>query len=480
MLFYLLFSIALTAICGGFAYLKFVKKADFHGEKYSRLMKILAVTYFLLMFMNLFLPDGFVLSKSEETLADMNAVYENTVRWLNCTCIIVIPLLAFYDNKCLNKVAAYFCLPASLLYAYSYSVIIQSLTSENGRGIRTIRFFSEEFKAFLIDERFRGVLFALLCLLQIGLLFFFLLKNCKDLKFEKGEVLPFLLVVAGLMILSISTYTPQYYIGYTELVFKRFSWTHLLVFLWMTAEVVVLYFLFRDKPREVKRMLLIAMSISLLFQFNQVFTAIGEIRVQKFPLQLCNIGSYLLLILLVSKNEKLFHFAIIVNVVGALIAMIVLDVENKGIGYFWNVHYILEHSKLITVPILCLLLKEFQPLQIKDIKHFLIGFAIYFSIAWILGTLCNGIYYRTENDYFKNNFLFMFDKSAAQGLLPWVGALFDIQWSIGPFKLYPIVQMLVFFAFNGMCVLGFFAIYFCGKIGQKRKQKEEAAAPAAA
>lgn len=256
--------------------MKFVKKTDFHEGKYSRVMKILAVVYFLLMFLNLFLPDGFAVSKSEETLAGMNAVYENTIRWLNGTCIIVIPLLAFYDNKCLNKVAAYFCLPASLLYAYSYSVIIQSLTSENGRGLRTIRFFSEEFKAFLIDESFRSVLFALLSLLQIGIFLFFLLKNLKDLKFEKREVLPFLLVVTGLMMLSISTYTPQYYIGYTELVFKRFTWTHLLVFLWMTAEVVLLYFLFRDQPRDVKRMLLIAMSISLLFQFNQVLRRLGK------------------------------------------------------------------------------------------------------------------------------------------------------------------------------------------------------------
>lgn len=477
MLFYLLFSMALLVLCGGFVYLKFVKKTDFHEGKYSRVMKILAVAYFLLMFLNLFLPDGFAVSKSEETLAGMNAVYENTIRWLNGTCIIVIPLLAFYDNKCLNKVAAYFCLPASLLYAYSYSVIIQSLTSENGRGLRTIRFFSEEFKAFLIDESFRSVLFALLSLLQIGIFLFFLLKNLKDLKFEKREVLPFLLVVTGLMVLSISTYTPQYYIGYTELVFKRFTWTHLLVFLWMTAEVVLLYFLFRDQPRDVKRMLLIAMSISLLFQFNQVFTSIGEIRVQKFPLQLCNIGSYLLLILLILKSEKLFHFALIVNVVGALVAMIVLDVENKGIGYFWNVHYILEHSKLITVPILCLLLKEFQPLRINDVKHFLIGFAIYFSIAWVLGTLCNGIYQQTDNDYFKNNFLFMFDKSAAEGLLPWVGTLFDIQWNIGPFTIYPIVQTLVFIVFNAMCMLGFFAIYFCGEIGQKRKKKQNVSEP---
>lgn len=193
---------------------------------------------------------------------------------------------------------------------------------------------------------------------------------------------------------------------------------------------------------------------------------------QKFPLQLCNIGSYLLLILLILKSEKLFHFALIVNVVGALVAMIVLDVENKGIGYFWNVHYILEHSKLITVPILCLLLKEFQPLRINDVKHFLIGFAIYFSIAWVLGTLCNGIYQQTDNDYFKNNFLFMFDKSAAEGLLPWVGTLFDIQWNIGPFTIYPIVQTLVFIVFNAMCMLGFFCDLFLW--GNRTETEEKA------
>lgn len=473
MLFYIFFSLALLATCGSLAYLKFIKKIDFNGEKCRRVMQVVAVVYFVLAFLNLFLPDGFAISKSVEELAGMNAVYENTVRWLNGTCLIVIPLVAFYDDKCLKKVAAYFCLPASLLYAYSYSVIIRSLTSEQGRGVNTIRFAGEAFKAFMINETFRSVLFGLFCLLQVGILAFFLLKNLKDLKFAKEEILPFALVSLGILALSISTYTPQYYVGYTDLIFKRFSLTHLLVFVFMTVEIVLLYFAFRDKPREVKRMLLIAMSISLLFQFNQVFTSSGELKVQKFPLQLCNIGSYLLLILLILKSEKLFHFAIVVNVVGALIAMIVLDVENKGIGFFWNMHYILEHTKLIVIPILCLLLKEFEPLKIRDIKHFLIGFASYFAFVWVLGTICNGIWQATGNDYFKNNFLFMFDQKAAQGLLPAVGELFNIVWDLGFCKIYPVVQPLVFFAFNGFCIVGFFAIYFCGKIGEKVKKAEK-------
>ena len=86
------------------------------------------------------------------------------------------------------------------------------------------------------------------------------------------------------------------------------------------------------------------MSLSLLHQFSMMYNVSAELTCFKFPLQLCNLASYLMLFTLLTKNNKLFNFTLIINVVGAVIAMVVLDVDGNGVGYLWNVHYIVEHS----------------------------------------------------------------------------------------------------------------------------------------
>ena len=121
--------------------------------------------------------------------------------------------------------------------------------------------------------------------------------------------------------------------------------------------------------------------------------------------------------------------------------------------------------------ILCLLLKEFKPLEFKDFKHFIIGFSVYYGFVLILGTILNGIARKFDNSYFSVNFLFMFDQDVARGLLPFAGDLFDIKIKMGSFELYPVIQILIFIIFNVICFAVFFIILGCGKI--KIKQNKE-------
>lgn len=213
--------------------------------------------------------------------------------------------------------------------------------------------------------------------------------------------------------------------------------------------------------------MLLALSLALLLQFNQLFGAVS-ISFKRLPLQLCNIGSFLILASLISKNKKIFNFTLIINVAGALFAYAVPDVDGKGIGYLYNMHFILEHTGVVVIPLLCLLLGFIDKPDKNALKDCLKGFCIYFASVWALGTIFNAVAAKTANGFYSANYLFMFDKNAAVKLLPFLGQVFDVKISIGNFIIYPAIQAIVFAVFVVVCV----GVYFVLKLSFGKKQAE--------
>ena len=98
-------------------------------------------------------------------------------------------------------------------------------------------------------------------------------------------------------------------------------------------------------------------------------------------------------------------------------------------------HFILEHTNVIVVPILALLFGLFPRLDKKALKHYLIGFAIYFVSVWLLGSIFNSIALSTGNGFWSANYLFMFDQATAAEFLGFLGDLFNVAWRIGNFTI---------------------------------------------
>jgi hypothetical protein len=170
--------------------------------------------------------------------------------------------------------------------------------------------------------------------------------------------------------------------------------------------------------------------------------------------------------MLAKKSEKIYHFTIIVNVVGALVAIVILDIVKKdsSLTHFFVIHYIVEHTKVMIIPILCLVLKVFKPLTLKSLKHFSVGYTAYWAFILVLGTLSNGFKRMPEfekiSSFFTANHLFMFDKDTARGLIGFTDPLFENGViKLGYFELYPLVQILVYAAFMLICICVFFLIY---------------------
>ena len=223
---------------------------------------------------------------------------------------------------------------------------------------------------------------------------------------------------------------------------------------------------FRKKDKQVQKILLFTLALSLLLQYNQMFGAIS-LNFKRLPFQLCNIGAYLIVISLVTMNRKLFNFTAIVNVVGVLFALAMPDLEGKGLFYLYNMHFILEHTNVLIVPVLALMFGIFPRLDKSALKHCIVGFVIYFLSVWALGTAFNAIALATGNGFYSANYLFMFSAKDAVELLPFTQALFDINFKIGYATFYPVIQLIVFVVFLLVCILLYFVIRLIYKIKDK-------------
>ena len=433
-------------------------------EKLLKLSKILVLIFMSLTFLNVLLPDSFVIGihRLESDLGiDRFDPFQMIIRWFNFSSFVILPIAVFYDKKTFKKVAIYFCLPVAIIYFALIGQILPCYTNPAGTGIVDIRYLPEFVSDLMHNGVLRGMIFVLTSLTQFSTIGLLIYRDWEVVKFKKNEIVPFIL----LLICSIVTILPVYALEgifntYTDAIFYRFSILHFIWILSIVVELVVATLMFKKRSYEDRYILVLVLSLSLFLQFNQLFSSLGELTCKRMPFQLCNIAAYLTLISIVTKDRKLFLFNILINVAGGLIALFVLDVPaDEGILSKGHIHYIVEHHNVIIAPLLALILGIFKPITWKDFKAFALYFTVYYLFVFILGTIFNTIYNldTTNNSYFYCNYLFMFDQATAAKLVGFAGQLFDYKFNIGPVTIYYVIQPLVYIAFfvigTGMFVL---------------------------
>lgn len=428
------------------------------GKKINKANKILVIIYLTLVMLGVFLPDSFVIGIHRLPEGIRLDSFQMIIRWLNYSSFVILPIAAIYDRNIFKKVAIYFCLPIGIIYMCLFGQMIECFTSSSGTGIVDIRYLPEFISLIMRNGIFRGIIFFVTCLVEFTIIALLIIKDYSFLKFKKNEIIPFIV----LLICSILTIMPVYALEgifntYTDFIFYRFSFLHIMWIIILIAEAVLLTIMFRKKSEEDRYILVLILALSLFLQFNQLFSSLGELTCKRMPLQLCNIAAYVILLSIVTKKRNLFLFNILINVAGGLIALFVLDAETDlGILSKGNVHYIVEHHNVILVPILCLTLGVFKPITMKDFKSFVTNFSLYYIVIFIIGTLFNALYVHTGSDYFYCNYLFMFDQETAARLIPFAGKMFDIKFNIGPATIYPLIQPLIYIAFFAIGTAAFF------------------------
>ncbi len=438
-------------------------KINLDKEKQLKLSKILVIVYLSLTFINVLLPDEFVIGI--DSLDYRLSAFQMIMRWFNYIAFAVLPVAVYFNRPTFKKIAIYFCLPVTIIFACMFGEILPYMTSELGTGIADIRYLPAFIPALMRNGVFRGIIFFATILTQLGTIALLILRDWTVVKFKKEDILPFAIILPLLILSMVPVYAPESIFDTdTNIAFKPFIASHFIWIAFMVAEIFVCTVIFKKRSYEDRYILVFIMAITLFLQFNQLFSSLGELTCKRMPFQLCNIAAYLILVSIVSKNRSLFLFNILINVAGGIIAAIVMDVnKDKGILNHGNVHYILEHHNVIVVPLLCLILGIFKPITQKDFKNYAIYFTAYYLFVFILGTTFNAIYKATDSRYFYCNYMFMFDQETAAGLIPFAGKLFDVKIAIGAVTIYPIIQPVIYATFFAIGTGMFYLLKFAVK-----------------
>ena len=459
-MFYILFSTIFIILLSTYLILKYTvfKNSEKFNCVFNKIVKISTIIYCSLTLVKIILPDSFTLSRSAEELGGGYFQSYAILRWFECLPFIVLPIAVYSKNRTFKNIAIYVCTIISIVSIIFYSSHMQFFTSPDGRGLNSISVLSKGFKAFLLNSTFRSIYFGIYTMLQLLIPILLAVQEKHIFNFkDKKEIGLFFLILPFLLASCMPIYVPQYLFGYSNIKFEAFGLMHILWIIYTIAMLVVLYFIFRKKELETKKILLFVLALSLIYQYCQMFGAIS-INVKRFPLQLCNIGAFLILIYLITMNRKIFNFTVIINVVGVLFALAMPDLEGEGLFYLYNMHFVFEHTNVLVIPILTLMFGLFPRLDKTALKHCLIGFVIYFVSVWAIGTMFNAIAVATGNSFYQANYMFMFLPEVAIDFLPFTKVLFDINFKVGYATFYPIIQLIIFVVFVLVCIMMYFAI----------------------
>ena len=280
-------------------------------------------------------------------------------------------------------------------------------------------------------------------------------------------------------------YIPQSLIGYTDLPRASFSTMHLgwMAYIAVLTLVIILYF--KRRPMQDRYLMLVFMTIAQVF--NSMSAVLRGFYISRLPLQLCSIAAFFYLITMLTRNKKLFHFCFVVNLVGGVIAIVLAFFDNPGALAFWNVHYMHEHTFVMVIPIVALALGVFPRLEWRYIPSAIKIFSIYFACCLVVGTFINGYYDVIGHIVGVKplNFFYMQSPEVAVSYLPFATFVGLIEWKFGRFVIYPLLVLVVYFAFVALFLLFFLAMKLgykikdtiSDKLSKSKAKKEENTAP---
>ena len=118
MFYYIFFALALV----GAGAMLFAKLHQRENAIIDKVAKITVVCWMALTFLNLFLPDGFVLRSYDDISSYVSGknIWYAIFRWFNDVAFVVLPIAVFFKKDLFNKITAYLLVAISLANAILY------------------------------------------------------------------------------------------------------------------------------------------------------------------------------------------------------------------------------------------------------------------------------------------------------------------------------------------------------------------------
>ena len=420
------------------------------NKKYFNLfLKILAVIYIIIGFFRFMLADSFiwVINKGiyDGVYYESTDILQSILRWGQNISYVVFAMAIFFKSRLFKNIAIFICLPFSILNTIYFSdfmaYFMGDVLGTVGRGIQT----SYLFRSIYFSVELGIALLIPITFMLIDRHFF----NFKD----KTEWKNFLISLPFIFLALMPVYIPQSFFGYTKISTEALTIGNLIWIGITLSEIVVLYLVFRFKDKRQRFMVCMFLALALFMHYNSLY--LMGFTISRLPLQLCNLGAYFFVFVLIIKKQAFFNFSFLANIVGTLIAMLAPDTSG-GVAGFWNIHFLVEHMQVLVVPMLCMLLRIFPRLKPNAIKHLIIGFSIYFLVCWISGTILNA--YAETGGYGTVNFFYIFDLEKAFGYFPFLSFTENVHFVLfNKFEIWPIFQLIIYAGFLLLCV-GFYFV----------------------
>lgn len=417
----------------------FKNKSD---DKFTLFLKVLAVAYCAIGFFRYMLSDSFMWVINDGVYGGVRYIstdYLSTImRWGYNLNYVILPMAVFFGNRVFKNTAVYFCLPFTILSTVFFNVYMGYFLDPAGRGFH----FAEWFRyAYFIAELAVAGAIPLLPAIRFKHVF-----NFKD----KAEIRNYLICLPLFIVNSMPGYVPQSVIGYTFIDAGALSPFNIAWIASIALEIFIIYRVFRFKEYQIRRAVCQYLTLCLFFHYNTLF--LMGFTINRLPIQLCNLGAYFCIICVTFRMRKFFDFIYLANIVGGCIAVFSPDLVTGAFG-FWTMHYMYEHSLVIIVPAVCMALRLFPRLKADALLHLLVGFGCYFMFCVISGTILNGYADVTGT---RVNFFYIFDLKKAYGYFPFLAFTRDYRIAFGRFELYPLLHIIIFCGYYGICTLFYF------------------------
>lgn len=471
---YIIALIPVVLFAGSFAILKFVIKDKVKNSQTIQkwLIRGVAIFTFVAVFLAMYHQTNAMQTVNDEVPGHLNTSVGNVAligvpygdnkllnffAWLSVAFIypgaFIICMTPFWENKITKIIGTYIQLPVSILeFAFLFNVL-NAIENTNALNYKTV-FITLEIGSILA-----------LSIMQ----FFQYFKDIKKSSWKEilfAILTYFLIFLSALPVYTFSTLfsTEGSFFGLAQISLRvqDFTLGHRLA-LYITIIVPLLfYFLYRNEDMELKRIVLIAISLGAL----SVFTAdsgahdmfpIQEdgsmlVNVNNLPIHLCHTALYIVPICIAFKLNKLFYFTYFINVFGALAAMLF---PNTGDGnnifapnviLFWY-----NHIAAFATPLLGVALGIFEKPKFKQMLWSLFFFFIYFVIIIVLNaTLSTFVKGYDPNvvgsgtDYLFINSDYVLDTLFGKNGLVLLNAKITWEMNGTTAVIYPVYQLLFF------------------------------------
>ena len=372
--------------------------------------------YHFLQGLNMFSPFG------DDVLSTIISLL---LTWFSFAALLAIVLDQFFEYKTLRHLTNFFALPILLL---------------------DIIFFGRYAVGIIGTDVFTNfeLRLPLLCVeigLGVGLVVSRFIEEWRFPVPTKSETKNLLIALPFAILTIIPTYMPLALFGETSGVttVDDFNYLHRIVLYFS----LIIPFVIKDKPQDVKRFIMIFMSVGLMWTYMREFTLADVPTPWNWPLHLCNTAQFIIPICLIFKMDKLFNFTLFINVLGAFLAMIMPNFTNTPLSNE-AVHFWINHYPAFFMPLLLVSLKIFERPKFKQWMYSQIAFYVYFFSMIFANSYFTAIGH--ETDFFFLNSNFIVDK-----LGKWAERTRDfvLPVTIGDITLefYPIYQSLFFLVY---------------------------------